>query len=673
MLILINNNNSISVLSGTGGTNESIVYEDLSTEIQVLRSKALVSQALKHVKPPYENTSADMVVGNLYITQPNKTGILIVSYADTDPPRIKAVLDALGKTYIKYSSERKRSRATNAIELIEKQLPEAQKRLNESSYALRAFRQRYGLLDPESYGQSLIQRKQKLEADAQQARAALEQTQREYQEISRQIGLVGQDPNTAVTDSILSQDGGYQVLVGQLQELQSQLTRDRARFREDHPQIQDLKTRQQQVVSALEAQARLVLGNRAELLPRKIRTSISGNTQGYLANQLLQLRVKGAIEATTLKNISQNQAQIAARFQEIPTLQQNYIQLQDEFKRNTENVNNFLNKLQELRIAEAQDVSSWQVLEPAYVPGNPISPDYKKDLTMGLAMGALLGFGFALLWERLDRSIKTVDAVKQIAGIPLIGIVPKLSAKERYKGHINMAQLPKYQRSTLVESLRSIAISLRFWDSSRDLQTIAFTSALPQEGKTTLVYNLGLVLADLGQKVLLVDSNFYKPALHELIRESNEFGLSTVLETERTWHDAIYPNAARQKLDVMTSGPPIANPLSALLSEKMKLLLSEWKQAYDYVLIDTPAILSFTEAQSLAALVDGLILVVALQRCTPEAIARAREILQEISCQSLNGVVNFAGRNRGYQHTFSQYRLNYDNSILSPVPPVRDT
>jgi polysaccharide biosynthesis transport protein len=668
-LILIKNN-SLPVLSGTGGNNESVVYEDLSTEIQVLKSRALVSQAMSQLESPYKGLTADAVVGNLYIGQPNKTGILIVSYADTEPPRTKAVLDALGKTYVKYSLERKRSRATNAIKLIEEQLPDAKKKLNESSQALKAFRQEYGLLDPESYGTNLLQRQQSLEEEARQTRSVLEQTQRQYQELTRQVSQFGQDPATAVSESILSQNRAYQSLLERLQDLDAQLAQERIRLQENHPRIENLKFLREQTNSALQNQIRLVLGNKGSQALTKNRRPQPGETQQNLANQLLQLQSKLAIESARLNNIIRAQGEVANRFQQIPYLEQTYLQLQGDFRRNTDNVNYFLTKLQELKIAEAQDVSSWQILEPAYVPSTPISPDYKKDLMMGLAIGSLLGCSSALLLERLDRTIKTTERVKELAAIPLIGTIPKLTQKGKNKLPIVVEESRSDRRSYFTESLRSLAISLEFWDSTRNLQILAFTSAIPKEGKTTLTYNLGLVLADLGQKVLLIDSNLDEPTLHEIIQRSNDFGLTTILSTTRPWREAIHYNIPCQKLDVMTSGSPVDNPVSLLLSDKMKRLLTEWKQAYDYVLIDTPAILSFTEAQSLASRVDGLVLVVGLERCTPKELTRAVEIVRANASNPARMVVNFVPQDERQNLPFDFFKRHSRNLMAKwPIAP----
>lgn len=663
-LILVDYNTSVSVLPTTGNNDSSNTYEDLSTEIQILRSRPLVSRAIKKLDAPYKNISVNEVVDNLDISQTDEAGILIVSYSDTDRYKIKAVLEVLGETYVKYSSERKRSRATNAIRLIEAKLPEAKQTLDKSSSAIRLFRKRYGIVDPESYATTVAETQQTLQEQAQEAKIAVEQTQRQEQELRRQMAQVSQNSGTAITDAVLSQDLAYQNLVSQLQETEAEYAQESTRLRGAHPKMIDLKIRRQQLLNLLQRQTQRVIGNQPSQVASK--KSVFGDTQQSLANQLLQVQINLAVQSTRLNSIRQAQAEAANSFQQIPNLQQNYLKLQDEFKRNSQAVNDFLEKLQELRITEAQETSTWRVLEPPYLPSTPISPNLRQGLLLGLVAGGCLGVGAAVLLERLDQRVKGVDEAKEITRIPLLGAVPKINQKVLAPQNRQRIISGRYSRSPFSESLLSLALNLQSLDFSDKLKTLAFTSASPAEGKTTIIYNLGLVLADLGKRVLIVDADMYKPSIHTLIQKSNAFGLSTAIATDSSWRKLLHSSDS-QKLDVLTSGPPSQNPVALLVSEKMKQLLDEWSQVYDYVLVDTPHIIGLTEAQSIASRVDGMILVVAIEICTRPAITRAMEILQGTHCNLVGLVVNFLkeGYKGYYQPTAELESELTDDAIVN--------
>ncbi len=657
-LILVNDNTSVPVVPTSDTGNQSIdeSNKELATEIQILKSRPLVSRAVKELEGSYKDLSVEQVAGNLSIRQAEKAGILIVSYTDTDPKRVKSVLETLGFTYVNYSSERKRSRATNAIRLIVAKLPEAKQALNESSSAIKDFRKRYGIADPDSYSAVVSQSQQSLQQQATEVKTALDQTQRQYQELLRQMAQVSQAPGTIVADAVLSQDSSYQKLVSQLQEIESQYAQESVRFRDDHPKIRDLKMRRERILSLLQRQAERVLGSKASQVVGK--EVVSGATQQSLANQLLQAQTTLAVQSARLNSIRRAQAEAAERFQQIPYLQQNYARLQDQYKLNSQTFNNLLQKLQELQIIEAQETSPWRVLEPPYLPSTPTSPDVKHDLLLGLVGGGLLGVGAAVLLERLDKRVKGVDEVKQMTGIPLLWVVPKVDRKVLASIDGQKSLYQRYSRSPFTESLRSLALNLNFLGSSRNVKTFAFTSASHAEGKTTIIYNLGLMLADLGQRVLVVDADMYKPTIHQLCQQSNAFGLSTAIATNHPWRELIHSGSS-DKLDVMTSGPPAQNPVALLVSDKMKKLLDEWRQAYDYVLLDTSPIIGFTEAQSIASTVDGVVLVVAIEVSTRPAITRAMEILSksQYKCNIVGFVGNLLKENdkRFYQSDSSDY------------------
>lgn len=647
-LILVNYNTSVPVLA-TPGSNDNSNNQDISTEIQILRSRPLVSRALEKLERQYKNISVDEVVGNLSITQADKAGILIVSYTDANPARVKAVLDVLGKTYVQYSSERQRSRATNAIRLIESQLPAARQSLNEASSALRTFRQNHGIVDPESYAATVLERSAALKTQLQETQAALNQSQTQYQALRRQMAQASQNPQTVVADAVLSQDQTYQKLVEQLQQVEAEYTQESVRFQDTHPKVQALQQRRQELLNLMQRQARLILGNKASQAASK--NALSGSIQQDLANELLQVQTRLAVQSSQLDSIRQAQQQTDRLFQQIPYLEQNYVRLQEQFKLNSEAVNRFLEKLQELRITEAQETSPWRILEAPYLPTTPSSPNYQRNLLMGLIVSALLGIGAAILLERFDQTVKDLAEIKAITAVPILGALPKVNLR-RFNSKNEKKLLSEYdRRSAFTESLRSTALVIQSLRSRNDIKTLAFTSAETAEGKTTVTYNLGLILADLGQKVLIIDADMHQPTMHELLEQPNAAGLSTALASDRPWHEIIHFGGVR-KPDVMTAGPVCANPVALLVSENMKKLLAESRQAYDYVLLDTPPIIGLTEAQSIASDVDGIVLVVAMESSTRSAIAQAIELFSSIQGNLLGSIVNFLpSKKRVYSHS----------------------
>ena len=384
----------------------------------------------------------------------------------------------------------------------------------------------------------------------------------------------------------------------------------------------------------------------------------SGKIQDELSTQLLQVETELASQISQFNSILQAEAQVSGNFQQIPQLQQAYAELQRQVKLRSDAVNRFLDKLQELRIAEAQETAPWRVLEPPYLPGAPISPNIQRNLLLGFIAGGVLGVACAVLLERLDERVKRVEEVKELTGMALLGVVPRVEVPAiavnipvSENGHSR-----GYDRSPFTEAVRSLALNLRFLGASGQVKTLAFTSSTPSEGKTTLVYNLGLCLAELGQRVLIVDADMRKPKIHKMLQVANAAGLSSAIATDRAW-GGLLNQAPAENLQIITSGPMPPNPVALLESEKMTELLQEWRQNYDYVLVDGTPIVGVADAQSLAPKVDGVIFVAAMERSTRGAIVRATELLRGTRCRLAGLVVNMVDQDSGqvYYSYYSYY------------------
>jgi polysaccharide biosynthesis transport protein len=713
-VILVDTKASVPVVSANetpGGTESA---RDLSTEIRILKSRGVIARALSQLKAPYNSLTADQVIPNLSLSLDSDASLLVVSYVDTDPQRAKAVLDRLAASYVQYSSERQRSRATNAIRFIEVQLPKARRELNETALAISEFQRRHNIVDPTSYAESAFAAKQDLHKQVSETERSLNQTARQQNVLKAQITQLGQDPKTAAIDATLSQDTTYQDRVKQLRELEAQYALESTRLQPEHPLLQTLNERRTEMYRLLQNQVQRLLGGRSSQVARQ--TSVSGGIQQTLVTQLLQTQLTLATQAAQLKGLRQAEGQAALVVQQVPLLQREYAELQRRHTFSSGAVDKFLSKLQELRIAEAQETSPWKVLEAAFLPGAPISPNINKGLMSSLAMGLAAAVGTAWLLNRLDQRVKAVEEATELSGLALFGRIPRYHVKSL------MSKLKQGNGQSLLnpftESVRSLALTLvaNFPVQTKALggKLIALTSATPGEGKTTITAHLGLALAELGYRVLVVDMDMRRPTLHRVFGVSNIAGLSTAITTERPWYELVKSIAApashasqrvhidfstansavgpagqslaaaalpqplaidsalsnRSSLglphqvtsprcpDIITSGPQLPNSLPWLTSQKMLQHLEWWRQAYDFVLLDVPPIVGIADTQSIAPRVDGMFLVVGVERATRQSVVRGVETLRRIHSNVMGVVANFVSQKDEEYH----YQRYYGSS-----------
>lgn len=193
-------------------------------------------------------------------------------------------------------------------------------------------------------------------------------------------------------------------------------------------------------------------------------------------------------------------------------------------------------------------------------------------------------------------------------------------------------------KSPVTEAYRMIRTNIQFSNDDKALKTIAFTSAGPNEGKSTVVANLAVVMAQAGHKVVLLDCDLRNPSLHTVFNLSNK-GLSNCVMAGENVFDVIQSSEV-QDLDVLTSGPLACYPSELLGSKRMKIVLDELAAKYDYILIDTPPVLAFTDAAVVGAKADGIILLMEWGKVKPALAKEAKKILEHTKSNILGVILN---------------------------------
>ena len=717
------NKQSASVAPTEATTSQYYSMTDLSTEIFVLRSNSMVAKAVEKLKGRYPDLSVGEVVGKLSIVQAanNKipTDVLVVSYIDTDPEKTKAVLEALGETYIDYSLLKQRLQATNAIKFIDGQLPDAQAELDEAAKKIRHFRQVHQLVDPEVSAMTAGQERQGIALKIQETQIEIDLNRKQRQELENQFKELGQDSETMFASSVLAEDSVYQNLASQLKEVENQYNLSTINFRDNYHVMGNLKEQRKKLKKLLQERAEQVLGKSIspEILERIVLTpsytdasssinsssssvelgeaAIDGavsaesaepsqpnnspdqnsssksdsklssegstsSTLGLLAQRKLELENEAATLQSQLASLRREKARADEQFVSIPSLQQEFTELQRQVELKSKSYNYLLERRQELEISEAEETAPWRILNDPFLPSKPVAPNIQQGLIQALIAGGFLGIAVAFILQQLDQSVRQVEEIKQITRLPLLGVIPKV-AEPRIEANIHTTKQSYSYYSSFTEGLRSLAMNLRYSVTDEgQLKTVAITSSTSAEGKSTISYNLGIVLAEFGRRVLVVDADLRKPKLHKMARIKNETGLSDAVTTEAPWTDYVQLSGV-DNLDLITAGATSPNPIALLNSEKMKQLIQEWETAYDYVIMDTPPIGVIADAKSLANEVDSMLFVCAIQRASRKSITNALDVLHQSQCEVAGVVANMVDPEFDY-YAYSYYDSYYNKS-----------
>lgn len=288
---------------------------------------------------------------------------------------------------------------------------------------------------------------------------------------------------------------------------------------------------------------------------------------------------------------------------------------------------------------------------PAGVPDAPswlgfFSTPYWREINIGIGLlvGIIAGIGLAFLFEYLDTTLYTKEQIESVTQLATLGEIPVVGKRQQdavLNGH-----------SLHGEAFRYLRTSLFFFDQQALPRTLLVTSAMPREGKSTIVANLAVAIAQAQRKVIVVDADLRLPTLHEIFRTPNKVGLSSILRQEVSLADAIQESTI-PGVRVIASGPPAPNPGQLLDSPQVMTLIEELKQQADLVLFDSPALLAVSDAVVLAPIVDGVVLVVGRAQTQQEAVQTGRRHLDSVGARLMGVVVNRATFAENLYHRYA--------------------
>ncbi len=289
---------------------------------------------------------------------------------------------------------------------------------------------------------------------------------------------------------------------------------------------------------------------------------------------------------------------------------------------------------------------------------------------LGGLVGLVIAISYAMLRELNDTSIRTTAQVAYYLKREVIGTVPEMhftggSRKNRRNGayvvstsqeQVDPCVVTQHDpKSPVSEAYRSLRTNFQFATLQHEPKSIMVTSSVPGEGKTTTAANFAVTLADLGKRVVLVDTDLRRPNVHHVMKMPREKGLADVLRGQASLEEVIRPTAA-ENLWMISSGRVPPNPSELIGSETMTRVMEELKARFDLVVCDAPSTLVVTDPVVLATRVDTILLVVAASRARRETIQRAIKVLETANTPIAGVVLNgIKATSRHYYYYYYYY------------------
>jgi polysaccharide biosynthesis transport protein len=545
-----------------------------------------------------------------------RTRILELTIDSADPKLAADFANTLANEYIEESQDTRSRSSQKTSEWLGTELNNTRLKLEKSEIALQQYAQSSGLIFTDPQTNIADQKLQQIQGELSAATADRITKQSRFE-------LAQSAPPDSLPDVL--DNSALRQAAAKLSELRAELANLRATYSVEYNKTKKVEAEIATLQAAFEA-------SRSNILAR-----ITNDYQEATRKERL------------LSSTYDTQARVVVGQSE-KAIQYNI--LKREADSNRQLYDTMLQHLKESTVASALRTSNVRVLDEAEVPTVPFSPNFKVNTILGFVLGLISGTGYVLLRQYGNRRLQGPGDLHFWTGLPELGAIPRVNVpvtKKRFgdglrdvtvsRGPGFMADwaaadlkgYPQWQRkpNAVAEALRRVLASLLFRGSNDSFpKVLVFTSTSSGEGKSTIVSNVGIALAEIGRKVLIIDGDLRRSSVHVIFGREKR-GLSDLLrdsEENELAASSFIQSTAIPRLSLLASGEEELGT-DILYSPKLRKLLAELTNSYDAILIDTPPMLDVTDARLLARLADGVILIARANRTMRDAVIAASRLL----------------------------------------------
>ncbi len=332
----------------------------------------------------------------------------------------------------------------------------------------------------------------------------------------------------------------------------------------------------------------------------------------------------------------------------------------------------FKQRLGQLQVDASLKTGAAELITAAEPPTSPSSPKPARNGVLAVFVGLFLGIGLAFLLDHFDDSVSSTEEVERAThGLSSLAHIPLVTSwKTKEQPQVISIDDPN---SAAAEAYRTLRTSIQFAGLDRANRIIQMTSPNAQEGKTTTLANLGVALANAGQRVCICCCDLRRPRVHEFFGLENALGLTSVILGGQSLSAAVQAVPEVDGLFLLASGPQPPNPSELLASPRAAEVLRALASRYDIVLVDSPPILPVTDGAVIAGFVDATVLTVAAGATTRREISRTMQILEQVHAPMIGFVFNgVSGSTGGTYYRYRQYNY-YSSSPTRPEPRSEPT
>jgi capsular exopolysaccharide synthesis family protein len=606
-------------------------------------------------------------------TPVKESDIIKITALSNDPREAALLANTYTEAYADRNLHASRVRSRTLREFLQNQLQSKRDTLDATEHTLQSYMKSSGMVNLDADTRRIVDQLAQLEASRDAIDVDISSRTKTLESYKQELAV--QEPNAAKAIGE-SNDAYIRLLQEQLAKLEVQ--RDQVIAQNPSLAGESIFSQKLKEIDAEIASLKRNLQVRTQsflksMLPADVATSDRMNVTGFLA-QLKQKIIEQQIELEGLTARREALRSVITEYErEFNQIPQKSIELAKLQRARLSSEKLYLmveEKFNEAAITETSEFGYVDVMDRAVVPKEPVSPKILRNLLLGILLG--LGFGVGIVYVRaiLDDRIRTPEDLKKAGYVHLSSINrmvwdksvqkdAKMTTEDGSKFDVHLVtHLNPLSAST--ESYRNLRVNVLSTLPEGRLKTIAVTSGAPGEGKTTTAANLAVSFSHAEKKVLLVDADLRRPAVHTMFGIAQQPGLMDTLLGKRPLETVIHHNLVRN-LDVLCSGMMSPNPAETLGSTRMAEFITQVCRLYDVVLFDTPPVLATTDAAVLSRLklIDGVLLVVTAGKTEKDILNRAAETLRSVGGNLLGVVLNNFDVVNAYGRYYQSYGYGY--------------
>ncbi len=540
--------------------------------------------------------------------------LIEVSFMSHDPQLARLITNTLVTQFIDQNYKNRYSSTMEASEWLSAQLNALQQKVKLSTEAVADYEKRYGLVETEDRDVPLSQ----LMAEENHQLSDAQASRIEAEAYVRMIDLGQSDALPALRD-----DKVYQDLLTRYADIRSQLAQARTIYGDENSNVKKLEGESAEMASQVEAErARVVNRTMHSFDAAKAREKMVIQSRDTLRAQM------GAMSS----HLMQHQL------------------LKGEVLANAELYNTLRGRLSEAGIYAGLRSSNIHIVDLAPKLITATAPHRLFIITIGSFASCLFAVALAFVLESFENTIRTPDDIKNWVGLPSLAMLPTIELADRvrgswlksFKGRSGYSLRPAQGNAPLAqsESIRNLRTSLLLARGGAPPRVMLVSSAMMGEGKTTVSINLATAFAQRGRTCLLIDADLRRPRIADLFGVAPAAGLGDILNGSGEIESAVVAAPNVPGLSLLTSGQSGSDPADSLSAERMRLLLENVKYKFDFVVIDSPPVIPYSDARLIALLSDVVILVGRYGFTTRRALAMGAKLFGEVQAPVLGVVLN---------------------------------